>query len=137
MRLDSEPRAPRKARRALQELGDDVPPARLADAGLLVSELVTNCVRYAHPSPIDLRVELEGRALRVEVRDGGPGIPRARGRGTMPAAESGRGRGLALVASVAEVWGIDAGPGAVVWFTMDVGEAGVPRPREPSRARRG
>jgi anti-sigma regulatory factor (Ser/Thr protein kinase) len=121
LRIPSEPLAPRIARRALQQLGDEVPPQRLADLGLLVSELVTNCVRYAAPSEIDLRVDVDGAALRVEVRDEGPGIPREDARATMPAPVVSRGRGLALVASVAENWGIGAGPGGYVWFTMRLG----------------
>lgn len=119
MRLASEPLAPRVARRSLQELRGEVPDDRLADVGLLVSELVTNCVRYAAPSDIDLRVHLDDRALRVEVRDDGPGIVRG-GQGAMPGPTARSGRGLALVASLAERWGIGEGPGGCVWFTIDV-----------------
>lgn len=123
LRLAPEALAPRVARRALQELRDEVPPERLADVGLLVSELVTNCVRYAGGSEIDLRVDLDGASLHVEVRDEGPGIPDDRAHGGMPAPSAGRGRGLALVESVAESWGIGPGPGASVWFVMRLPEA--------------
>lgn len=120
MRLPNELQAPRDARRALKVLGEEVPPDRLADVGLLVSELVTNCVRYAEGSPILLTVDLDGTGLHVEVSDHGPGIPSHDAAGVMPSPQLNRGRGLALVASVADRWGIAGGPGATVWFTVPV-----------------
>ena len=54
---------------------------------LLVSELVTNCVRHAKVSadaPVELAMRVAGRTIRIEVHDGGtgftpPGHPKPRG----------------------------------------------------------
>jgi len=90
---------------------------------LLVSELVTNCVRHAKASadaPVELAVRVAGRTIRVEVHDGGtgftpPGHPRPRG--------SDGGYGLYLVERLASRWGVDTGAGTRVWFELDVPQA--------------
>lgn len=61
------------------------------------------------------------RALRVEVRDFVARLPRMRG----PSADDGtHGRGLVLVQSLADAWGVQAhGVGKAVWFELDAGAA--------------
>jgi serine/threonine-protein kinase RsbW len=91
---------------------------------LLVSELVTNCVRHA-ASDVDGGVELALRVdrstIRVEVHDGGTGFeppvaPRPRG--------ADGGYGLFLVERMASRWGVDTRAGTRVWFELDI--AGAP-----------
>ncbi len=88
----------------------------LADtAELLVSELVTNAVRYAD-APIGLRLMLD-EVLRVEVADPLPDPPRQR----RAARTDEGGRGLELVHSLADNWGTRVeGEGKVVWFEQSL-----------------
>ncbi|WP_280892459.1 ATP-binding protein [Streptomyces sp. LBL] len=90
-------------------------------AALLVSELVTNSLRYA-TGPIGVRLvrspHLDG-VLLVEVSDPLPDPPRARVAG--PDDESGR--GLQLVAHASERWGTrPGGEGKTVWFELALPE---------------
>lgn len=103
-------RARRLARRALarwdlEELTDSVE--------LLVSEVVTNAVRYAE-RPVTLRL-LRTDVLRCEVGDDSPQLPRQRrARDT----DEG-GRGLFLVNRLARRWGATRlSGGKVVWFEL-------------------
>ena len=77
---------------------------------LLVSELVTNAVRYA-PGTIGLRLVLEG-GLVCEVQDNSAALPRLR----HPGEEDERGRGLQVVSQMAQRWGSRrTSGGKVVW----------------------
>jgi anti-sigma regulatory factor (Ser/Thr protein kinase) len=84
-------------------------------AELLTSELVTNAVRHA-ATEILLRVEVEERTIRVEVKDESTAMPRVRddvGVG---------GYGLRIVDELASRWGIERLPndGKTVWFELDL-----------------
>lgn len=105
-------RARRLARRALGRWGLD---AVSDEAELLVSEVVTNAVRYAE-RPVTLRL-LRTDVLRCEVGDDAPQLPRQRrARDT----DEG-GRGLFLVNRLARRWGATRlSTGKVVWFEMAV-----------------
>jgi PAS domain S-box-containing protein len=82
-------------------------------AVLLVSELVTNSLRYAH-GPIGVRM-VRGTTLLVEVSDPLSDPPRAR----RPTVEEEGGRGLQLVSREALRWGTRQGPiGKTVWFEL-------------------
>jgi len=77
---------------------------------LLVSELVTNAVRYAQ-GKIELRLVLEG-GLVCEVLDDSAALPRLR----YPGNEDERGRGLQVVSQMAQRWGARrTTAGKVVW----------------------
>jgi PAS domain S-box-containing protein len=77
---------------------------------LLVSELVTNAIRHAH-QPIQLRIILDG-ALSCEVSDGSSSVPQLR---RADRYDEG-GRGLMLVAQLAERWGTrHTSSGKVIW----------------------
>ncbi|MEW2621632.1 SpoIIE family protein phosphatase [Streptomyces sp. NPDC048106] len=111
---DSAPgQARRLARRALarwdmEELTDSVE--------LLVSEVVTNAVRYAS-RPVTLRL-LRTHVLRCEVGDDVPQLPRLR---QARATDEG-GRGLYLVNKLARRWGATRlSTGKVVWFELHRG----------------
>ncbi|MGK5498050.1 SpoIIE family protein phosphatase [Streptomyces sp. URMC 125] len=100
--------ARRLARRALERWGLE----DLTDSvELLVSEVVTNAVRYAE-RPITLRL-LRTDVLRCEVGDDVPQLPRLR---QARATDEG-GRGLYLVNRLARRWGATRlSTGKVVWF---------------------
>jgi len=116
--LDSSPHSPAKARAAmadvvsalhLEPLGDDL--------ALIVSELVTNAVRYADP-PVALEIEAGEKTVTVAVGDGSPGRPSPRP--ADPDAEGGR--GLPLIDLLATETGVrPSPPGKTVW-------AALPRP---------
>ncbi|MEU2422059.1 SpoIIE family protein phosphatase [Streptomyces sp. NPDC007851] len=82
---------------------------------LIVSELVTNAIRYAEP-PIRLRL-LRDTRLTCEVADGSSTAPRLRhARST----DEG-GRGLFLVAQLAHRWGARyTGEGKVIWAEQEI-----------------
>ncbi|MER5714140.1 SpoIIE family protein phosphatase [Streptomyces sp. NPDC002132] len=77
---------------------------------LIVSELITNAMRHAH-GPISLRL-IHDRVLTVEVSDAGNTSPRMRRAGHTDEG----GRGLFLVAQVAQRWGTRYTPqGKTIW----------------------
>ncbi|MER6439757.1 MULTISPECIES: SpoIIE family protein phosphatase [unclassified Streptomyces] len=106
-------RARRLARRALSRWGME----DLSDSvELLVSEVVTNAVRYAS-RPVTLRL-LRTDVLRCEVGDDVPQLPRLR---QARATDEG-GRGLYLVNKLARRWGATRlSTGKVVWFELGRG----------------
>jgi anti-sigma regulatory factor (Ser/Thr protein kinase) len=82
-------------------------------ATLIVSELLTNSIRYA--AAVTLLLYAQDGALTMEVRDDSPELPVA-GEG-LPMAESGR--GLFLVQAYSDDWGyrhVDGGK--VIWATV-------------------
>jgi anti-sigma regulatory factor (Ser/Thr protein kinase) len=84
-------------------------------AALLTTELTTNSLLHAG-SAVDVEVAVSPREVRVEVSDTHPSVPVA----SRPDASSTYGRGLLLVESLSDHWGVarrDAGKG--VWFSLD------------------
>lgn len=110
-------RAVPEARRALRELlrhwGK---PGRSEIAELLTSELVTNALVHTDREAV-LTAMVEPHGLRVEVRD----FVARRPRPSVSDADDGtHGRGLLLVQSLADAWGVRAhGVGKSVWFELD------------------
>jgi serine phosphatase RsbU (regulator of sigma subunit)/anti-sigma regulatory factor (Ser/Thr protein kinase) len=118
VRLDigSDVREARRARSvALDTLRAWHEPETLADvAELVVSELVTNALRYG-AGQVTLQLSRHDDGVVVEVYDEGVGTPRRR----RAAADEEGGRGLLLVASVADAWGVRTrGGGKVVWCRL-------------------
>ncbi|MEU4000242.1 ATP-binding protein [Streptomyces fungicidicus] len=110
-------RAVPESRRALRELlrhwGT---PERSAVAELLTSELVTNALVHTDYEAV-LTATVGPRGLRVEVRDFVAHEPRPRPRSTE---EGTHGRGLVLVESLADEWGVRRHRvGKSVWFELD------------------
>ncbi|MFJ4982676.1 ATP-binding protein [Streptomyces sp. NPDC088732] len=107
-------------------------PALADTAVLLTTELVTNALRHtdrgavltATVSTVSIMSAVSTVAtppvprLRVEVRDFTTRHPRLRA----PSTHGTSGRGLQLVQSLADAWGVRAegdGSGKVVWFELD------------------
>lgn len=112
--LRTEPEAPARSRLLVRRTLDAWDLNDLADtAELLVSELVTNAVRYA-PGCIRLRLAM-GETLVCEVADDDVHMPRRRK--ADPDAEGGR--GLVIVRECAQAWGTrPTASGKVVWFEL-------------------
>jgi len=110
--------APAAARRAIESLEGAVESSMVPEARLLVSELITNSVKYGNGGPVTLEVASERPdKIRVEVIDQGSGfVPAAR---TKPATEVG-GWGLHLVEVLADRWGVHEGS-THVWFELSAG----------------
>jgi anti-sigma regulatory factor (Ser/Thr protein kinase) len=114
--LPRDARAPGLARRALRDLQDEVDPDRLSDVRLLVSELVTNGVKYGGNGPVRLNVSTAGNRLRAEIVDQGVGfVPKRRDRGL----DDVGGWGLHLVEALTDRWGTRSGS-THVWFEIDL-----------------
>ena len=101
----------RGAARALVEWGIE----GLADlTTLLISEMVTNAIRYAR-GPVVVRLVLLDRDLFCSVQDGDTRLPRLRRAGF----EDEGGRGLHLVGMLARRWGArPTAGGKDVWFEL-------------------
>ena len=85
-------------------------------AQLLANELVTNAVRHAG-TDIQVAVSIDGNDLLVSVEDGDARVPEVQA--VAPEVETGR--GLFLVARLAQAWGIDpTTSGKRVWFRLGV-----------------
>jgi serine phosphatase RsbU (regulator of sigma subunit) len=92
---------------------------------LVVSELVTNAIRYGEP-PIQLRL-IRDRALICEVFDGSSTSPHLR---RAHAYDEG-GRGLLLVAQLTQRWGSrQTGSGKTIWCEQPLPEDPLPGTRE-------
>jgi anti-sigma regulatory factor (Ser/Thr protein kinase) len=113
--ISRDPRAPASARRAVEQFSRTLDPSLVPDAKLLVSELITNSVKYGGEGEVRLQMRSDGpNHLRIEVVDQGSGfVPVARDR---PATEVG-GWGLHLVETLADRWGVHEGS-THVWFEI-------------------
>jgi anti-sigma regulatory factor (Ser/Thr protein kinase) len=123
--LPRTPEAPALARRALEDLNGCLDPARLPDVRLLVSELVTNSVKYGGEGPVRLEVSRKDDRSRAEIIDQGAGFtPKARDDDL----DRVGGWGLHLVEHLTDRWGTHEGS-THVWFEMNVSPAaGFVRP---------
>ncbi|MEV2211097.1 ATP-binding protein [Streptomyces sp. NPDC050997] len=98
-------------------------------AELVASELITNAVRHAHHGPITAGADLDARALRIAVIDASSQIPEV----SLPEADEEDGRGLFLVAALADRHGFDPLPsGKRCWAEF---EFGTPLPVSATRPR--
>ena len=109
-------RAPANARRAVDGLSGQVADDVIPDVKLLVSELVTNSVKYGGGGEMQLVMAVrDRRKMRIEVVDEGEGfVPVARDR---PSTDVG-GWGLHLVQTLSNRWGVQEGS-THVWFEID------------------
>ncbi|MEU1280964.1 ATP-binding protein [Streptomyces sp. NPDC005805] len=122
VRLPSLPESARIARRLTQHvvLRQWALPAQTCEyAVLLVSELVGNAVRHTGARVFGLKMLRRRGWIRVEVNDPSRGLPCL-----MPVQETDiSGRGLFLVDTLSDRWGVDLLPrGKTTWFEMRVAE---------------
>jgi anti-sigma regulatory factor (Ser/Thr protein kinase) len=108
--------APATARRAVETLSGTVAEDLIRDVKLLVSELISNSVKYGTEGTLRFQIDAQGpRTVRAEVIDRGVGfvpVPRDR-----PATDVG-GWGLYLVQTLSNRWGVHEGR-THVWFEID------------------
>lgn len=108
------PHAPASAtvarRRLVADLRDHgLPAAVIADAELVLAEMVGNAVRHARPLPdgtLCAAWDVRNDAVEVRVTDGG-GPTRPVVQRQIDVVQAERGRGLAIVAAVARDWGAE------------------------------
>jgi anti-sigma regulatory factor (Ser/Thr protein kinase) len=105
-----------------RRLGQRITSGALDDVRLLLTELITNALRHGGMKPddeIDVRAEVSGGTVRIEVHDPGRDGPievRA------PGARGG-GYGLFLVDRLTNQWGVDRRDGTTVWAELSAGPA--------------
>lgn len=114
--------ARRRVRRWLdcQQVSDDA----LDMAQLVISELVTNAVVHTSSTSIACVLQAVRGQLRIEVRDQGGSATRPTPRDAAAGDESGR--GLLLVETLADTWGVvfgERGEGRTVWAALPADSA--------------
>jgi anti-sigma regulatory factor (Ser/Thr protein kinase) len=119
LNLERSVKAPGKARARVRALADRLGAERTEAATLLISEVVTNAVKYG-PEHGEIRVIIDERpdSTRFTVHDTGAGpLPEMRPLDRLP--HEGGGHGLRLVDRVSDRWGVERGS-TRVWFEFDV-----------------
>ncbi|MFE8949872.1 SpoIIE family protein phosphatase [Streptomyces sp. NPDC007856] len=127
--LDPHPKAVATARthtqHQLSHWGVDEETAYTTE--MIVSELVTNAIRYGTP-PVQLRL-IKDRTLTCEVHDCNAVAPRLRHAKTIDEG----GRGLFIIAQLAQNWGVRYSlDGKTVWAEQTLPPATSPRPQQRS-----
>jgi anti-sigma regulatory factor (Ser/Thr protein kinase) len=115
LKLTRDADAPGAARHALDSIEHGLDHEREYAVKLLMSELVSNAVKYGGEGPVLVEVQSTPACVRVEVDDSGPAfIPMPRGRELdVPG-----GWGFVLVDELATRWGSSA-RSAQIWFEID------------------
>ncbi|UUU25126.1 ATP-binding protein [Streptomyces sp. DSM 40750] len=107
-----------------EALADWTAVIRTDDVLLCVSELATNALLHGVPPGRGFRLHLaldSAGVLRIEVHDSGPGEIHAPEPSPEPSPEAEGGRGLLLVAALADKWGVgERDPGKIVWCEFEV-----------------
>jgi anti-sigma regulatory factor (Ser/Thr protein kinase) len=120
LKLTANSEAISAARHSLDEFKGLLPPEKLEDVRLVVSELVTNSVRHARLSPhdhISLTVTVSAGSVCGRVCDPGPGfeVPLEPG----PRPDLSGGWGLPIVETISDHWGVERNRHTCVWFQID------------------
>ena len=112
--LTADQRAPAAARASVRAICATYHPELVDDAVLLVSEVVTNAVKYGR-APVRLSIDCGPSGIVVAVEDGNPALPRPRRHDRRRHS----GRGLLLVQRLAADWGVRLTErGKQVWFRL-------------------
>ncbi|MCX4515922.1 ATP-binding protein [Streptomyces sp. NBC_01619] len=90
------------------------------DVELLVSELVTNAIEHSRGTEITVSLRLDGRSLQLEVSDQTRRPPQVR----EPDDDAESGRGLLIVAALADSWGVKD-DGRSTWCTVAIPDEAV------------
>ena len=120
LRLAPEPEVVTTARHALDQLANLMPPEKLEDVRLVVSELVTNSILHAGLSTedqISLTVKVSAGSVRGRVCDPGSGfeVPSE----PSPRSDMSGGWGLPIVETISDRWGVERNRHTCVWFEID------------------
>jgi anti-sigma regulatory factor (Ser/Thr protein kinase) len=107
-------KAPFLARRALADLDGHVDPEILPDIRLLVSELITNSVKYGGDGPVRLEISATEDRVRAEIIDQGVGFTPVERNDDL---DKVGGWGLHLVEQLTSEWGTYEGS-THVWFEI-------------------
>jgi anti-sigma regulatory factor (Ser/Thr protein kinase) len=107
--------APAQARDALSQLEPSLPEHVLTDMTLLVSELVTNSVKYGGDGPVRLEIKHTDGRIRTEIVDQGAGFEAVERDGDLSRVG---GWGLHLVDQLSDRWGVYEGS-THVWFEIE------------------
>jgi anti-sigma regulatory factor (Ser/Thr protein kinase) len=118
--LPRTPEAPFLARRALEELEGSLDPTVLPDVRLLVSELITNSVKYGGDGPVRLEISAADDKVRAEIIDDGVGFTPVKRSDDL---DKVGGWGLHLVEHLTSDWGTYEGS-THVWFEIDLSRLG-------------
>jgi serine/threonine-protein kinase RsbW len=117
LELERAPTAPRLARTAFADFDAGLPSERRQDAELLLSELVSNAVKYGGEGDIGVTFERRDGRFRTEVADQGDGfVAVLRNR---PDVDPPGGWGLPLVQRLSDRWGARGGS-TQVWFEFSL-----------------
>jgi anti-sigma regulatory factor (Ser/Thr protein kinase) len=120
LQLRPGPEAAGEGRHALDRLEGAIHDDRLNELRLLVTELLTNSIRHGVSDDrgwITLDIDIYANAVRVVVKDNGPGFePEPEPR---PHLDRPGGWGLCLVDRLADRWGVNCDDETAVWFEMD------------------
>jgi anti-sigma regulatory factor (Ser/Thr protein kinase) len=114
--LPKDPRSAASAREILDRLSGQIGNRAMADAKLLVTELVANAVQHVPESgQISLDVVFDNGTLRVGVGDPGHGFsPQPR----RPDSPKDSGWGLHIVDELSERWAVEVDRRSQVWFEL-------------------
>ena len=86
----------------------------LFDAGLIVTELVTNAIRHGGGG-LELMLTMHERSVTVRVADGSAVLPEVQ----EPDADADGGRGLLIIEALSDAWGVEDHPGGKrVWVRL-------------------
>jgi anti-sigma regulatory factor (Ser/Thr protein kinase) len=108
--------APHEARRALANFDHGLTGQRLEDADLLLSELVSNAVKYGGDGDVTVHFEQRASCFRAEVVDEGDGfVPKRR---DPTDGDVLGGWGISLVEALSDRWGTHVGS-THVWFEIE------------------
>jgi anti-sigma regulatory factor (Ser/Thr protein kinase) len=116
--LEGSPESPRRARQFFAAVAQrmHLEPEQVRRGEVAVSELVSNAVAHAH-GPIRVTARSSTPSVRVEVSDGDSRVPHMND----PGIDADGGRGLPIVAAMADEWGWDSETdqsGKRVWFSL-------------------
>ena len=88
-----------------------------ADGALALGELVTNALKHAAGSRVEVDVVIEADRVEVGVTDLAATRPQLRKHESIGGADGGR--GLVIVDAIADAWGVEQrGAGKRVWFSL-------------------
>jgi anti-sigma regulatory factor (Ser/Thr protein kinase) len=107
--------APAQARDALDQLDPSLPEHVLPDLRLLISELITNGVKYGGQGPVRMEITNDPDRIRAEIIDQGVGFTPVERDGDLSRVG---GWGLHLVEELTDRWGTFEGS-THVWFEID------------------